>query len=62
MFENVPVVEKSEVVIISTKPSVVPIALGDIKKAGISADKLFLSIAMGVTIKQLEEVKYTLSL
>ncbi|KAK9745874.1 Pyrroline-5-carboxylate reductase dimerization [Popillia japonica] len=55
VFENVPVVEKSEVVIISTKPSVVPIALGDIKKAGISADKLFLSIAMGVTIKQLEE-------
>ncbi|KAI4470495.1 pyrroline-5-carboxylate reductase [Holotrichia oblita] len=55
VFENVPVVEKSEIVIISTKPSVVPIALGDIKKAGISADKLFLSIAMGVTIKQLEE-------
>lgn len=35
----------------------VPIALGDIKKARISADKLFLSIAMGVTIKQLEGVK-----
>ncbi|GJQ67878.1 hypothetical protein Trydic_g16639 [Trypoxylus dichotomus] len=54
IFENVPVVEKSEIVIVSTKPSVVPIALGDIKKAGIPADKLFLSVAMGVTIKQLE--------
>lgn len=51
--------EKSEIVIVSTKPSVVPIALGDIKKAGIAADKLFLSIAMGVTIKQLEGVSKT---
>lgn len=57
LFENVPVVQKSDVVIVSVKPSVVPVALGDIKKApNIKADKLFLSIAMGVTIKQLEQV------
>jgi pyrroline-5-carboxylate reductase len=56
LFENVPVVEKSDVIIVSVKPSVVPIALGDIKNApDIKADKLFLSIAMGVTIKQLEQ-------
>ncbi|XP_045462497.1 pyrroline-5-carboxylate reductase 2 [Harmonia axyridis] len=56
IFENVPVVEKSDVVIVSVKPSIVPIALGDIKKAAnVNADKLFLSIAMGVTIKQLEQ-------
>ncbi|KAF2898933.1 hypothetical protein ILUMI_07247 [Ignelater luminosus] len=55
-FENVPVVEKSDVLIVAVKPSVVPIALGDIKKAsGIDTDKLFLSIAMGITIKQLEQ-------
>ncbi|CAH1961141.1 unnamed protein product [Acanthoscelides obtectus] len=54
IFENVPVVEKSEVVIISVKPTIVPVALEPIKQAGIKADKLFLSIAMGVTIKQLE--------
>lgn len=45
-------------VIISTKPSVVPVALGDIKKSGLKVDKLFLSIAMGITIKQLEQVSY----
>jgi pyrroline-5-carboxylate reductase len=56
LVENVPVVEKSDVIIVSVKPSVVPIALGDIKNApDIKADKLFLSIAMGVTIKQLEQ-------
>ncbi|KAL3284007.1 hypothetical protein HHI36_018177 [Cryptolaemus montrouzieri] len=56
IFENVPVVQKSEVIIVSVKPSIVPIALGDIKKSlSNNADKLFLSIAMGVTIKQLEQ-------
>ncbi|XP_022915810.2 uncharacterized protein [Onthophagus taurus] len=54
IFENVPVVQNSDVVIIATKPSVVPIALADITKAKVPAGKLFLSIAMGVTIKQLE--------
>ena len=56
LFENVPVVQKSDIVVVSVKPSVVPVALGDIKKSEVKADKLFLSIAMGVTIKQLEQV------
>lgn len=55
IFENVPVVQKSDVVIVSVKPNIVPIALGDIKKANIKADKLFLSIAMGVTLNTLEQ-------
>ncbi|XP_063910114.1 uncharacterized protein LOC135127567 [Zophobas morio] len=56
LFENVPVVQKSDIVVVSVKPSVVPVALGDIKKSEVKADKLFLSIAMGVTIKQLEQL------
>ena len=62
IFENVPVAEKSDVVIVSTKPSVVPVALGDIKKSGLKFDKLFLSIAMGITIKQLEQVNYQMKI
>lgn len=58
IFENTPVVKKSEIVIISVKPQVVPVALGDIKNdPSIDANKLFLSIAMGITIKQLESVR-----
>ncbi|CAH0546829.1 unnamed protein product [Brassicogethes aeneus] len=56
IFENVPVVQESDVVIVSVKPTIVPIALGDISKANIKADKLFLSIAMGVSTKQLEKI------
>ncbi|XP_055715993.1 pyrroline-5-carboxylate reductase 1, mitochondrial [Phlebotomus papatasi] len=52
IVKNVPVVEKSDIVFVSVKPSVVPIALGDVKP--VSNGKLFLSIAMGVTIRQLE--------
>lgn len=56
-FENIPVVEKSDVIIVSVKPSIVPVALGDIKNASnIKADKLFLSIAMGITTKELERI------
>ncbi|KAG5884116.1 hypothetical protein JTB14_009171 [Gonioctena quinquepunctata] len=55
IFENVPVVQKSEIVIISVKPSVVPIALEEIKASKIDADKLFLSIAMGLKMEQLEK-------
>lgn len=53
--ENVPVVEKSEIVIISVKPNIIPIALAEIQTAKIKADKLFLSIAMGVPIKHIEQ-------
>ncbi|XP_074042787.1 pyrroline-5-carboxylate reductase-like 2 [Leptinotarsa decemlineata] len=56
VFENLPVVEKSDVVIVSVKPSVVPIALDEIKRSTIKTDKLFLSIAMGVSTRQLEKM------
>ncbi|KAJ8924708.1 hypothetical protein NQ315_000859 [Exocentrus adspersus] len=56
VFDNVPVVEKSDIVIISVKPTVVPVALSDIKASNIKADKLFLSIAMGVTTKTIEKL------
>ncbi|KAH1002892.1 pyrroline-5-carboxylate reductase [Dendroctonus ponderosae] len=54
--ENIPVVQKSQIVIVSVKPHIVPIALGDLKDANIDDDKLYLSVAMGVTIKQLEQI------
>lgn len=56
LTENIPVVEKSQIVIVSVKPHIVPIALGDIKTAKVDDDKLYLSVAMGVTIKQLEQI------
>ena len=52
--ENEPVVEKSDIVFISVKPGVVPIALEDIKHK--AAGKLFISVAMGVTIRDIEKV------
>ncbi|XP_066250728.1 uncharacterized protein P5cr-2 [Euwallacea similis] len=56
LTENIPVVQKSQVVIVSVKPHIVPIALGDLKATKLDNDKLFLSVAMGVTIKQLEQI------
>lgn len=57
MFENVPVVRKADVVILAVKPSVIPIALAGVKKeTDLNSDKLFLSIAMGFSIRQLEQV------
>lgn len=50
-------VEKSEVVIVAVKPHIVPIALADVKGLK-DKDKLFLSVAMGVPIKQLEQVSH----
>uniref|UniRef100_U5EUM2 Pyrroline-5-carboxylate reductase n=1 Tax=Corethrella appendiculata TaxID=1370023 RepID=U5EUM2_9DIPT len=50
--ENKPVVEKSEVIFISVKPSVVSTVLSEVKS--ISSGKLFISIAMGITIKEIE--------
>ncbi|EDW81416.1 uncharacterized protein Dwil_GK11036 [Drosophila willistoni] len=52
VVENVPVVEQSQVVFVSVKPHVVPTVLKDIKS--LSAGKLFLSVAMGVTLSTLE--------
>lgn len=57
--ENISVVKKSEVVIIGVKPQIIPVALGELQKAsGLDTNKLFLSIAMGVTINQLEQVTF----
>lgn len=51
--ENSPVVEKSDVIFISVKPAVVPSVLESVKQ--ISANKLFVSVAMGITLNTLEE-------
>lgn len=54
-FDNRPVVEKSDVVLIAVKPQVVPIALAEVKQL-VTNRHLFLSVAMGVTVKELETV------
>lgn len=56
MFDNKPVVERSEVVIISVKPDVVAPALREIKDLSASRNKLFISVAMGVSIGTIERV------
>uniref|UniRef100_A0A182N1U1 Pyrroline-5-carboxylate reductase n=1 Tax=Anopheles dirus TaxID=7168 RepID=A0A182N1U1_9DIPT len=50
--ENLPVVSGSEIVFISVKPTVVSSVLQAVRPA--SAGKLFISIAMGVTLRELE--------
>ncbi|KAL7728128.1 hypothetical protein ACLKA6_002263 [Drosophila palustris] len=52
LTENAPVVERSDVVFVSVKPQVVPKVLEEIKP--LSGNKLFLSVAMGITLKCLE--------
>lgn len=54
MTTNRTVVEKSEIIFVSVKPNVVPSVLADIKS--ISAGKLFVSIAMGITLKEIEKI------
>lgn len=55
MFDdNEIVVKKSEIVFLSVKPVIMPSVLSQIRS--ISSDKLFISIAMGVTLNQLEQV------
>lgn len=53
-FDNKPVVEKSDVIWIAVKPQVVPEALADVKSL-VTNRHLFLSVAMGVTVKELEK-------
>ena len=55
VVENQSVVEKSDVVFVSVKPGVVSSALSDVRS--ISAGKLFVSIAMGITISDIERVR-----
>ncbi|XP_075151165.1 pyrroline-5-carboxylate reductase-like 2 [Haematobia irritans] len=50
---NGPIIEKSDIVFISVKPQVVPTVLTEIKPK--SGEKLFISVAMGVTLKTLEQ-------
>lgn len=46
-------------VILAVKPHIIPIALADLKKVpSIKADKLFISVAMGVTTNQLQQVSF----
>lgn len=54
MVENLPVVTGADVVFVSVKPSIVPIVLEDVKS--FASGKLFISVAMGVTIKAMEKV------
>jgi pyrroline-5-carboxylate reductase len=52
--ENLPVVQSSDIIFISVKPNVVSKVLNEV--ANLSAGKLFISIAMGINLKQIEEV------
>lgn len=52
-LDNVPVVKRSEVVFITLKPWVIPTVLQQVHTC--SKDKLFISVAMGVKLKELEE-------
>lgn len=51
--ENIPIVEKSDIIFVSVKPNCVSKVLQDIKP--ISSGKLFISVAMGVTLSELEK-------
>jgi pyrroline-5-carboxylate reductase len=52
--ENQSVVEKSQIIFISTKPNAVATVLHDVK--ALSAGKLFVSIAMGTTLDEIEQI------
>lgn len=52
--DNRQVVAKSDIVFVSVKPNVVKTALDDVKS--LSSGKLFVSIAMGITLREIEEI------
>ncbi|XP_063835192.1 uncharacterized protein LOC135084320 isoform X2 [Ostrinia nubilalis] len=54
--DNKPVVERSDVVIVSVKPDVVGKALKEVKDLKASNNKLFISVAMGVSTASIEKV------
>lgn len=54
VIENRSVVAKSDVVFLSVKPNVVKTALNDVQS--LSMGKLFVSIAMGVTLNEIEQI------
>lgn len=54
VIENRSVVEKSDVIFLSVKPNVVKTALNDVKS--FSSGKLFVSIAMGIMLNEIEQI------
>jgi len=52
VVKNAPVVQQSDVVFVSVKPQVVPSVLSEIQP--LSSGKLFLSVAMGITLSTIE--------
>lgn len=52
--ENKPVVQQADLVFVSVKPGIVPSVLNEIKSN--ASGKLFISVAMGVTINDYEKV------
>lgn len=56
LYENKSVVLNSDVVIVSVKPDVVVKALKDVQNLPASNGKLFISVAMGVSTKTIENV------
>ncbi|CAH0764813.1 unnamed protein product [Diatraea saccharalis] len=56
LFENKSVVERSEVIIVSVKPDVVGKALREVKDLQASGNKLFISVAMGVSTASIEKM------
>lgn len=56
VYENEPVVQKSQVVFMAVKPFVAPTVLQEISPV-FSKDHLLISVAMGVTLQQMEKVR-----
>ena len=56
--ENVEVVEKSQVVVIATKPPLVPKVLTEVNSV-VTTENLIISIAMGIPLINLEQVLLT---
>lgn len=54
VIENRSVVQESDIVFVSVKPNIVKTALDDVKS--LSAGKLFVSIAMGITLNEIEQI------
>uniref|UniRef100_A0A1B6E9L7 Pyrroline-5-carboxylate reductase n=1 Tax=Clastoptera arizonana TaxID=38151 RepID=A0A1B6E9L7_9HEMI len=54
-FENTEVIKDRDVVVIATKPDVVPTVLKQVANT-VSVKSLFVSVAMGVPIKKFEEI------
>lgn len=53
-FKNPEVAQKSEVIIVAVKPNIVPVVLKEVHSV-VTNLHLLISVAMGVTIKQLEQ-------